>query len=231
MFDPTQPATAPPTARVPCGVCRTANRTVGGARRDGRAGRWGLTLVELLMAIVVIAVLAAVVLPSNDPSLHNQLLSAAETLASDLAYGRSLAVSNNSHYRFTFDFANNRYILEHSGANPALNVLPSNPFRSNNDLPTQFTVSLASLPLVGATVSLLAAAAFSTTTMDPVSRLEFGPLGQTTEARDSVIWLSAGTGPGQRYLPVFVNPTTGLATVGNYSGYGPPSNVIPAAAN
>jgi hypothetical protein len=42
--------------------------------------------------------------------------------------------------------------------------------------------------------------------------LEFNPLGATTTAAETTIWLTAGSGAAQRYLAVKVNPVTGLAT-------------------
>ena len=63
----------------------------------------GLTLIELLIVVAVMGILAGLVLPSSNPSLHDQLRSAAQILAGDLAYGRSLAVTHNSRYQFTFD--------------------------------------------------------------------------------------------------------------------------------
>ncbi len=81
------------------------------------------------MVIVVMGILVGLVLPNSNPSLLDQLRSAAQILRTDLAYGQSLAVANNSTYRFTFDTQNNRYVLSHSGANAALDKLPDSPFR------------------------------------------------------------------------------------------------------
>src|ERR1043165_8289380 len=90
----------------------------------------GFTLVEVLMVVLLVSVLAAIVLPSMNPGVYDQLLAAAEVVATDLAYGRSLAVTNNDTYRFTFDLTNNQYWLEYTGSNSALATLPSSPFFS-----------------------------------------------------------------------------------------------------
>ncbi len=182
----------------------------------------GFSLIELLIVISLMAIMAGLILPSGNPSIHDQLRSTARIVATDLAYGRSLAVTNNSNYKFTFDTNNNRYTLEHSGTNPNLDTLPDSPFRNADDPPEQHIVDLNDLPRVGAPVQLEAVAS-TTNFLEPATDLEFGPLGETTRSGDTRIWLSAGNGNAKRYIRLLVNPITGLATVGEYTGYGPPS--------
>jgi len=181
----------------------------------------GFSLLELLIVVAVMVILAGLVLPSSDPSLHDQLRSAAQIVAGDLAYGRSLAVTANSRYRFTFDTDNNRYVLEHSGDDPALDTLPDSPFRSLDDPPDQQIVELEKLPHLGPTVRVLAVAV-KRSSWELVADLEFGPLGATTRSEPTVIWLAVGKGLATRYIHLDVNPITGLCTVGPYSGRGPP---------
>ena len=188
------------------------------ARRRQSAG---FTLIELLIVVAVMGILAGLVLPRSDPSLHEQLRSAAQIMAGDLAYGRSLAVTHNSEYRFTFDVQGNRYILEHSGADPRLDTLPDSPFRSPDDPPDQQIVELEALPHLGSSVRIVGAAA-ERSSPQPVGDVEFGPLGETTRSEPTVIWLAAGAGSATRYVRLEVNPVTGLTTVGAYSGEGPP---------
>ena len=184
----------------------------------------GFTLIELLVVIAILGILLGVVLPSSNPSLHHQLQSAASILRTDLAYGRSLAVSNNSTYRVTFDSANNRYVLEHSNTDSAfadLNTLPDSPFRDPADPPTQHIVDLDDLPRMGAAARLL-----TTTAGKPpesVSDVEFGPLGQTTRTGETKIWLAAGLGSEVRYIWLQINPATGLTSIGDYTNKGPPA--------
>lgn len=185
-----------------------------------RANTTGLTLLELLIVLSLMVVLAGLVIPRSEPTLRDQLESAAQVLASDLAYGRCLAVVTNSSYCFRFDPANNKYTFQHSGAAASLNDLPRFPYPSAEDTPTQHVVALKDLPHVGATVRLAAVVA-SGTVSQPVGDLEFGPLGGTTRSAGTVIWLCAGKGAAIRYISLSVNPITGLATVGSYSGSGP----------
>jgi prepilin-type N-terminal cleavage/methylation domain-containing protein len=185
--------------------------------------RTAYTLLELLMVIAVVGILLGMVLTKDDPSANDQLRSAAAILANDLEYGRSLAVANSDTYRFTFDSQNNRYILQYSGGNSALNTLPASPFRSPTDPTNQYIVAMANLPHLGKPVSV-AAAGLSGTSLQQVTTLEFQPLGGTTSSSPTIIWLAAGRSPNARYITVTVDPTTGLANIGAYSNAGPPSS-------
>jgi prepilin-type N-terminal cleavage/methylation domain-containing protein len=175
----------------------------------------GYSLIELLMVVSIMGILTAMAMPSANLTLHDQLEGVAQVLAGDIAYARNLAVANGSTYAFTFDAVNNQYILKYSGTNPALTNLPKSSFGLPSDPPTQQTVPLASLPHIGASVRLYAVYAM-TSPVQTVSTLEFGPLGQTTQAANTVIWLYGGSGAATRYLSVRVNPITGLTWIENF---------------
>ena len=194
-----------------------------------RRSNAGFTLIELLLVISILAIVAGLVIPSSNPTLHDQLLSAARILSSDLAYARSLAVTNGDRYKVTLDAAGNRYLLQYSGTNPSLTALPNTPFRNPTDPPHQQIVNLADLPHLDAPVQVVAVAAVGSTTVS-ISDIEFGPLGQTTRSDTTCIWLSCGVGAGTRYITLSVNPVTGLTTLGDYTGVGPPASLGRAAS-
>jgi hypothetical protein len=153
--------------------------------------------------------------------VHDQLQSVARVLAGDIAYGRSLAVANSSNYRFTFETIENRYILRHSGANGALNVLPESPFRSPSDPPDQYIVDLAGLPRLGGhNVRLLTVTGVNQAIINTAD-LEFGPLGETTRSQETLVWLAGGRATDTRYLAVHVNPVTGLTSIGQFTSLAP----------
>jgi prepilin-type N-terminal cleavage/methylation domain-containing protein len=178
-----------------------------------RSANAGFSLVELLIVIAIMAILAATILPDARSGAQNQLECAARVLASDLAYARSLAVAHDSRYRVVFDTADNRYILEHSGTDSTLDALPHAVFRNPDDPPHQHIVRLAELPGMAEPVRLVRAVRLGGS-VENVTEVEFGPLGETTENRATVIVLAAGEGVERRRTFLFINPVTGLATVG-----------------
>jgi len=185
-------------------------------------------LIELLIVIAILGILVGLVLPEADANYYDQVRALAHILRTDLAYGRSLAVANNSSYRFTFDTAQNRYLLEHSGSNAALDVLPDGPFHNPGDPPGQHIVDLDELPHLGPTVQILTVAK-SLAAPQRVAEVEFGPLGETTRSEKTVVWLSIGHGLDTRYITLTIDPVTGLAEIGEYTSEGPLAAVLAPA--
>lgn len=184
--------------------------------------RRALTLFELLLTVVIIGILFALIIPQLNTSAADQLQAAAQIVASDVEYARSLAVSNDTKYRFTFEPDSDRYYLEHTGTNSLFDVLPPSAFKLNTDPPDRQTTDLHSLPLMGPRVHLAAVYSVGTSTVDVVT-LEFNPLGATTRIQQTVIWLACGSGEGERFLSLHVNPTTGLVEIGSLTTELPPT--------
>lgn len=181
----------------------------------------GFSLIELLMVIALISIVAGVVLPQFQPTIHDQLLGVSEIISADLAYARNLAVTNNSTYRVDFDLANDRYVISHSGANMLLDTLPSWAFRDPSDPPDQQITVLSELPRMGAEVEIYSVRKVAGSSQE-VSDLEFGPLGETTRVEETVIWLACGVSTARRYLSLTVNPVTGIVARGEFSEKSPP---------
>jgi prepilin-type N-terminal cleavage/methylation domain-containing protein len=197
--------------------------TAGPARQ-----RRGLTLVEVLLTIAVLAILATVLIPRVTSDLPERLQAAAQIVTADLDYARSLAVANNSRYRVTFEPDHNRYCLRHSGSLAALNTLPRSPFRQNNDAADQQTTDFSELPLPKPTVQLLVVMRMQSGGQS-TDQVEFTPLGGTTAPQETVLWLACGSGSQRRYISIHVNPQTGLAEAGPLVA-GLPATVVNIAA-
>jgi prepilin-type N-terminal cleavage/methylation domain-containing protein len=210
---------------------------------SARESRWGLlsgrtfaavrpsdrrafSLLELLMVIVLVSILAEMAITNATATTYDQLHSVANIVTGELAYARGLAVGNNSTYCFTLDTINNRLVMTNTGSDPTLYALPNSPFRSPTDPANQYIVALATLPSLGIPVTLLGAQAVGTAAQT-ISSVEFGPYGSTTQANQSVLWLTAGVGTGRRYISVTVNPVTGLASIGAYTNVAPSGITIP----
>jgi prepilin-type N-terminal cleavage/methylation domain-containing protein len=180
--------------------------------RRARPSR-GLTLIELLITLAVLSIVAAMLIPQLGQQSPDQLMAAAEIVAADVEYARSLAVVNNSKYQITFDVPANRYRLRHSGANTLLHVLPPSAFRRNDDPPDQQTTDLADLPLADPAVELVRVIA-GDGMLTSVSDVEFTPLGGTTRIAMTTIWLQCGQSDDARFIPIEINPATGLVEIG-----------------
>lgn len=171
--------------------------------------RLGYTLVELLTVLVVVGILAALLIPGTNPSLRTRLESAANLVAGDLAYARSLAISRNRAFRATWDLNENRYTI--GPASGALETAaPLDPFASNRSArPDTYVTDLDEVPGIAgvAIYKVLGAGAGG------AAYIEFGPYGETSHVGESVVWLAGGAAGDAQYVAVRVNPVTGLATV------------------
>lgn len=198
----------------------TAVRAPARSPRGQRRQR-GITLVEVLLTIVIMAIIAAALIPQLSGDLPERLDSAAQVVAADMEYARSLAVANNSIYRITFDGDNNLYYLHHTGSNNLLDVLPDSPFRQNDDPPDRQTTDLSLLPVPPPGIRL-AAVVRTNGVSQAVTEIDFQPLGGTLSQVETVIWLSCAAGADERFISVHVNPVTGLAEIGPLQAALPP---------
>ena len=180
----------------------------------------GFSLLELLIVITIMSIMAGLIAVNSTTNTGDQLQGTAEIVAGEIAYARSLAVTNNDKYLLTFDAVNSQFALTHSGTNAALGTLPTTAFRSPQDTATQHVVAFEALPNLGTAVHLLGVLTMSSLPATATT-LEFGPLGETTSADPTVVWLTAGSGDNARYLAITVNPVTGLTSIGTLQGNRP----------
>src|SRR5437016_5888696 len=110
------------------------------------SSRAGYTLVEILIVVMVIGILAAMSIPAFGPNVVSSLNSTADVVVADLMNVRQLAIANNTSYRLTFEISENRYYLEHTGANASLNTLPPTIYPNPNNTATRQYFDLDDLP-------------------------------------------------------------------------------------
>jgi len=72
------------------------------AGRPERIARAGFTLVELMIVLVVLAIIAAVVLPNIGSGADAQVMSAARVVAGDLKLARSMALTTQQPHALVF---------------------------------------------------------------------------------------------------------------------------------
>lgn len=175
--------------------------------------RKAFTLVEVIIVFTVIAVVAAMAIRLTEPDAASDLQTAAQVVLIDIDFARSLAASNSSTYRIAFNTSAQSYNIRHQGTNTNFNVLPTTSFHRVSDSGQQLDAALSDIPALGSAVQIyrVSTGAF---TSGSLSYIDFTPLGGTTNTETSTVWLTSGTGRQQRYLPISVNPVTGLASIG-----------------
>jgi len=72
----------------------------------------GFTLVEIIIVVVIIAIAAMVVVPLASSAASMQIRSAANVIAADLEYAKSMAISRGQNFSVVFDEAAESYRIE-----------------------------------------------------------------------------------------------------------------------
>lgn len=78
-----------------------------GAEKDSRYSlrgkNGGFTIIEIVIVVVIIAIAALVAVPMMSSAASLQIRSAANMIAADLEYARSMAISRGQQYSVVFD--------------------------------------------------------------------------------------------------------------------------------
>jgi len=76
----------------------------------------GFTLIEILIVIVVIGIAAMIVVPMMSSAATMQIRAAANIIAADLEYAKSMAISRGQNYSVVFDKSTESYSIKKDGS-------------------------------------------------------------------------------------------------------------------
>ncbi len=72
----------------------------------------GFTIIEILIVVVILAIAAMTVVPMMSSAASMQIRSAANMIAADLEYAKSMAISRGQHFSVVFDKTTESYRIE-----------------------------------------------------------------------------------------------------------------------
>jgi prepilin-type N-terminal cleavage/methylation domain-containing protein len=174
------------------GLCSVSRRFCSGVPG-------GFTIVELLIVVVIIAIAAAMAVPLMSSAGSLQVKSAANMIASDLEYAKSMAISRGRRYSVVFDEDAESYQIEDENGD-----VIAHPVRKGFDYVVDFSArGLGKVNIVSAS-------------FDSTVEVKFDFLGSPYDGdggplNSGVVSLSAGSSTAT----IVVEPVTGFITV-NY---------------
>ena len=102
--------------RMRYGIRRTQRNTRCYCGKEGgyhlRAAGSGFTVVEILIVVVIIAIAAMVAIPMMTSAAGFQIRSAANMIAADLEYAKTIAITRGQSFSVVFDKAAESYRIE-----------------------------------------------------------------------------------------------------------------------
>lgn len=169
-----------PQAKVRC-LC--LGRDAGYSLRGVRSG---FTMVEILIVVVIIAIAALTAVPMMTSAAGVQIRSAANMIAADIEYAKSMAISRGQNYSVEFDKNTERYWIEDQDGNVIPHPVKKGfnyeiDFRNDNRLNKVditnvdfnatgcVTFDFLGSPVNGGTVSLQAGGTTSIVRVEPVT--------------------------------------------------------------
>lgn len=105
--------------RIQCGIRRTQYILCccdGKKKRHHlRAASGGFTVIELVIVVVIVAIAAMVAIPLMTSAAGFQVRSAANIIAADLEYAKTIAISRGQSFSVVFDKTTESYRIEDEG--------------------------------------------------------------------------------------------------------------------
>ncbi len=103
-------------------------------RYDLRSGSSGFTFAEILLVVVIIAIAAMIALPMMGSAGSIQIRSAANIIAADLEYAKSMAIGRQKNYSVVFNPANDYYEVHDSNG-----IIIKHPVKKGFDYKVDFS--------------------------------------------------------------------------------------------
>jgi prepilin-type N-terminal cleavage/methylation domain-containing protein len=175
-------------------------RADGEIAASGLGNRSGFTVFELLIVVVIIAIAAAVAVPLASSASGMQIKSAANMIAADLEYAKSMAISRAQSFSVVFDAATESYQLEDQGGN-----VIAHPVKKGFDYVVDFGSErrLKKVQITGAD-------------FDGTNRVKFDYLGSPYNGSDNPLNQGVVTlGAGSSTITIKVEPVTGFISIEN----------------
>ena len=101
-------------SRMRCGIRRT--QTCCCCNQKGRdhlkAASGGFTLIEIVIVVVIVAIAAMMAIPIISSATSFQIRSAANIIAADLEYAKTIAISKGQNFSVVFDKTTESYRIE-----------------------------------------------------------------------------------------------------------------------
>lgn len=164
----------------------------------------GFTLIELIIVVVILGIAATIAVPMLSSAADMQVRSAANQIAADLEYAKSMAMTHQKVYTVVFDTANESYeIQDETGA-----VIKS-PVRTSEDYVVDFA-SDSRLDRVNISTAVFNSVMFSSVTFDYLGSPYAGS-GTANALNAGTITLEDDTGTYS--IDVDVEPMTGYVTI------------------
>jgi prepilin-type N-terminal cleavage/methylation domain-containing protein len=156
------------------------------------------TLIEVLMVVMIIAIGAVLAIPMISSGADFQLRAAANIIAADLEYAKSLAITNQDNYSIIFDAGNESYEMHDSNGE-----IVDDPVRPSGGIAVDF-----------ANDSRFSQVDIETVSFDSTDTVIFDYLGAPYNGSFDLLSSSAiVVKAGNQTITVTVAPVTGYITI------------------
>ncbi len=171
-------------------------------RRPARQTARAFTIVEIMIVVVILGFIAMAAIPMMSSASSVQIKTAANLIAADLEYAKSMAISRGNSYTVVFDKWNETYQIEDSSGN----IIP-HPVHKGTNYVVDFTADHR-LDKVNISAVNFDPGSTQTVTFDSLG----SPYSGTTTANDLNVGTVTLTVDG-RTITVNVEPVTGYITI------------------